>query len=117
MTHAHLTTIVLTLIFFLITLNLQKKGRSTKVSKMILRVMYLLTILTGGMLFIAFYKMTILYTLKAVLGVAVIGMFEIILAGQGNGRNTAVFWVLFLILFLVTLFLGLKLPAGIYMFN
>ena len=117
MTHAHLTTIVLTLIFFFITLILQKKGRSTKVLKMILRVMYLLTILTGGMLFIAFYKMTMLYALKAVLGLAVIGMFEIILAVPGRGRNAAVLWVLFSVTFLVTIFLGLKLPAGIYIFN
>lgn len=117
LTHAHLTTIVLTLIFFFITLILQKKGRSTKVLKMILRVMYLLTILTGGMLFIAFYKMTMLYALKAVLGLAVIGMFEIILAVPGRGRNAAVLWVLFSVTFLVTIFLGLKLPAGIYIFN
>lgn len=114
MTHAHLTTIGLTLIIFFITLTLQKKGRNIKVLQMILRVMYLLIILTGGMLLFSFYKITLLYTIKAVFGIALIAFFEIILAVQGKGRSAAPFWILFSVILLVTIYLGLKLPMGIY---
>jgi hypothetical protein len=114
MTHAHLTTIVLTIIIFFITLTLQKKGRNIKVLQMILRVMYLLTILTGGMLLFSFYKITLLYAIKAVLGLALITFFEIILAVQGKGRSATLFWILFSVILLVTIYLGIKLPMGIY---
>jgi hypothetical protein len=114
MTHAHLTTIVLTLIIFFITLTLQKKGRNIKVLQMILRVMYLLIILTGGMLLFSFYKITLLYVIKAIIGLALIAFFEIILTVQGKGRSAAPFWVLFVVILLATIYLGIKMPMGIY---
>ncbi|MEH7108793.1 MULTISPECIES: DUF1516 family protein [Bacillaceae] len=116
MTHAHITTIILTIILFGIILLLQNKGRSTKVLKMILRVMYLLIILTGVMMLFSLYKITILYVLKAVLGILMIGLFEMILAEGKKGKKVAVFWSLFLVILIVTVYLGLKLPMGIYIF-
>lgn len=117
MTHAHLTTIVLSLILFLFTLTLQKKGRNIKVLHMILRVIYLLIILTGGMMFFSIYKITFLYVLKAVLGLAMIGLFELILVESRKGKKIIGFLFLCSIILLVTVYLGLKLPMGFYLFN
>jgi len=117
MVHVHLTALVLTLILFFIALSLQKKGRNIKILKMILRVMYIIIIVTGGMLLFSLYQITILYVLKTVFGLAMIGMFEMILARSGKERNLAVFWVVFFVILIVTIYLGLQLPFGIYIFN
>lgn len=117
MVHAHLGSLVLTLILFFITLHLQKKGRNIKILKMILRVMYILIILTGAIMIFSLYQITALYVLKSALGLVIIGLFEMILAGSGKGKNLAVFWFIILIILIVTIYLGLKLPLGLYLFN
>lgn len=114
MTHAHLTSIVLTIILFLVALSMQKKGKNIKVLQMVLRVMYLLIILTGGMMLFSIYKITFLYVLKAVLGLVTIGLFEMILASSGNGKNKRVFWIFFVVLLISLIYLGITLPMGIY---
>ena len=115
MTHAHLTAIVLTLILFFVALSLQKKGKNIKVLQMVLRVMYLLIILTGGMMLFSVYKITFLYVLKAVVGLGMIGLFEMILASNGKGKNKPIFWILFVIVLVVLVYIGIKLPMGIYL--
>ncbi|MFE8697715.1 DUF1516 family protein [Cytobacillus sp. FJAT-53684] len=117
MTHAHLATIILTIILFCITLTLQKKGRDTTVLHMILRVFYLLLVLTGVLLFFSVFKITILYILKALLGIAMIGLFEMILVGSREGKKIIGFLFLCVLILIVTVFLGLKLPLGFHPFS
>jgi uncharacterized membrane protein SirB2 len=114
MTHTHLTTIVLTIILFIFTLIFQKKGQNVKVLKMLLRVMYLLIILTGGMMFFSIYKITFLYVLKALLGLVMIGLFEMILSVNNSGKKRSVFWIVSIIVLGILVYLGIKLPLGIY---
>lgn len=47
MTHAHITTWVLSIILLIVILIMQKQGKNTKVLHMILRVFYLLILATG----------------------------------------------------------------------
>lgn len=110
MTHAHLTAIVLTIILFLVVLSLQKKGKNIRVLQIVLRVMYLLIIVTGGMMLFSIYKMTFLYVLKAVMGLVMIGLFEMILASNGKGNNKPVFWILFVVVLGILIYLGGILP-------
>ena len=118
MTHVHLTALVLTLILFFVTLGLQKKGRNIKILKMILRVLYIFIILTGGMMLFSLSQISILFVLKTITGLAMIGLFEMILAAASRKeRNMAVFWVVFIVILIVTIFLGLHLPFGISLFN
>jgi hypothetical protein len=117
MTHLHLTAIVLTLLIFIIALSLQRKGRNIKALQMILRVMYLLIIVTGGMMFFSLYKITFLYIVKAILGLVMIGLFEMILASSTKGKKLAGFWTLFIVVLILLVYLGLKLPMGIYLFS
>jgi len=111
MTHAHITMIALTIILFIITLILQRQGRNIKLLQMVLRVMYLLIIITGGMLFFSSYKISFLYVLKAILGLIMIGLFEMTLMG----KKKAGLIILLVLVFVFTVYLGLKLPMGMYL--
>lgn len=117
-TDAHITTWVLTLILFLIALGLNKSGKAKgfKILQMIIRVFYLLIILTGGMLLFSVYHISLLYILKAVVGLWIISLFELILIKTGKKERTTVVWTQFVIAFLLVLYLGFKLPLGIHIF-
>jgi formate hydrogenlyase subunit 4 len=56
-----------------------------------------------------------LYILKAVVGIWVIGLFEMILSKVAQNRKTSVLWIQFVIAFLLVLYLGFdKLPMSIF---
>ena len=112
MTHAHITTWVIALILFFVAINLHKSGktRGLKVVQMILRLFYLLIIATGvGMLF-SLSTISVLYWIKAILGVLVIGFFVMVLSKTIKGKSTGVLWTLFVVAFVVVVYLGFKLP-------
>ena len=114
MTHAHITTWVIALILFFVAISLHKNGktRGLKVVQMILRLFYLLIIATGvGMLF-SLSTISVLYWIKAILGVLVIGFFEMVLSKTIKGKSTGVLWTLFVVAFVVVVYLGFKLPLG-----
>lgn len=116
MTHAHITTWLLALILFFIAIGLHKAGKSRglKVVQMILRLFYLLIIATGvGMLF-GLGTITSMYWIKAILGVLVIGFFEMVLTFTIKGKPTGAVWALFAVAFIVVVYLGLTLPLGFY---
>jgi Protein of unknown function (DUF1516) len=117
MTHAHLTTWILALILFFIAMSLHKNGktRGLKVVQMILRLFYLLIIATGvGMLF-SLTTISTLYIIKAILGVLVIGFFEMVLTFTIKGKPTGLLWIVFVVLFVVVVYLGLTMPLGVYL--
>jgi hypothetical protein len=115
LTHLHITVIVLTILLFLVAVLFQKQGRDIKILQMVLRFMYLLVIATGTMLFSAVYDISFLYILKALLGLGMIGLFEMVLAFGGKRKNSPGLWVSFAGVFIGLLYLGLKLPMGFYL--
>lgn len=119
MTHAHITTWFLTLILFFVALSLHKKGneKGFKVMQMILRVMYLLIIATGGMLLFSISHISLLYILKATVGLWIIALFELLLMRTAKKAPTSVLWGQFIVAFLLVLYLGLKLPLGFHPFQ
>lgn len=117
-THFHIFSWVVGIILFLIaaTMPIESKGR--KILKMILRVFYLLIIISGVALFITAMGGTqgALYGVKLLFGILTLGMMEMVFARQGKGKPTQMFWILFVIVVLVTVFLGFKLPMGLMFF-
>jgi hypothetical protein len=112
--HGHITSWVLALILFVVVLFLHKGGKEkgAKIVHMILRVLYLLIIASGiGLLFMV-YKIDVWYVLKAVVGLWVIGLFEMILGRVANNRRTSVFWIQFVIAWVLVLYLGGRLPMS-----
>lgn len=117
MIHGHVTAWALALILFIVALVLQSNGRAkgAKIVQMILRVLYLLIIATGvGLLFMV-SNISVMYILKAVVGLWIIGLFEMILSRVANKRRTSVFWIQFVIAWLLVLYLGfVELPMSIF---
>lgn len=118
MIHGHITAWVLALIFFFVALSLLKSGKAkgAKIVQMILRVLYLLIIASGiGLLaqFNGFANIPPMYFLKAVVGIWVIGLFEMLLGRVANNRRTSVFWIQFAVAWLLVLYLGfIQLPMS-----
>ncbi|WP_404432034.1 DUF1516 family protein [Sutcliffiella horikoshii] len=113
MTHAHISTWAIALILFVVVLFLTKTGKEkgAKITAMVLRVFYILIVVTGLQL-----GWTLLtngqYVLKMVLGIVVIGLMEMIAVRTRKGKSTVVVWVLFVVVFAYILHLGFSLPMG-----
>lgn len=118
MTHAHITTWVIALILFFVAVSMQKGGNSKapKMVHMTLRLFYILIIVTGAILLIGLSSITLMYVIKVLAGIWVIGMLEMILVRSSKGKSTGMFWGLLVVAFFVTLYLGLKLPIGFMLF-
>lgn len=111
-THLHITTWVIALVLFLVAALGSSKSKGIH---MALRLFYILIIITGGALFIEAmsFDQGMLYGIKFLLGILVIGMMEMILVRQSKNKKTSTFWILFAIFLFAVLFMGFKLPMGI----
>ncbi|NWQ42728.1 DUF1516 family protein [Bacillus sp. EB106-08-02-XG196] len=112
MTHAHLTSLVLSLIFLIIIAVLQNKGKNIKIWHMVLRATYILVIVTGCILFFSAYSIPLSYYLKAILGIVMIGLFEMVIVRNQKGKKTDLIWIAFSIVFVILFVLGFTLPQG-----
>lgn len=118
-TDAHIAAWAIALILFVIALILQKNGnkKGFKISQMILRLFYILILVTGGLLFFkhqSIYPMQ--YGLKLLAGLIVIAMLEMILIRTSKGKGTGVLWTVFVLALAATLYLGFWLPIGFHPF-
>lgn len=112
MTHAHLTSIGLALLLFIVIVIMQNQGKEIKIWHMGLRASYLLIIATGGMLF---YPSS-LYIAKALAGILVIGLFEMVVVRKEKGKSADIAWISFAAVFMGILLFGFMLPMGIVLF-
>ncbi|MDZ5470279.1 YisL family protein [Bacillus sp. 31A1R] len=119
MTHAHITTWVLALVLFFVALSLHKSGKAkgAKIVQMILRLFYLLIIATGALLLHSIASISIEYVLKSLIGIWVIGSLEMVLVRTAKGKETKIAWIQLVISLVIVLYLGLKLPLGLYLFQ
>ncbi|MEK4629816.1 YisL family protein [Solibacillus sp. FSL R7-0682] len=113
-THLHITTWVIALVLFFIAAFASKKLTGVQ---MALRVMYILIIISGGALFLEWRdkiaESGMNYDMKVLFGILVIGFMEMILARKNKGKSVNIFWILFGVVLLVTLYLGLSMGIGI----
>lgn len=119
MIHAHMTAWVLALILFFVSLGLHKSGneKGSKIVHMILRVVYLLILLSGFMLLMGLSNISVMYVLKAAVGLWVISMFEMILIRTKKNQKASILWIQLVIAVLLVLYLGFSLPMGTYIFK
>ncbi|EPR28529.1 hypothetical protein I656_01822 [Geobacillus sp. WSUCF1] len=92
------------------------RGGQSKIVQMVLRLFYILTIVTGLLLLHSIASISALYWLKALAGLWVIGAMEMVLAAEKKGKSAAARWTQWVIALAVTLFLGLLLPLGFDLF-
>ncbi|MEK5079398.1 YisL family protein [Solibacillus sp. FSL W7-1436] len=113
-THMHITTWVIALILFFIA---ALSGKKLKAVHMILRLMYILVIITGLSLFLEWRdkisESGMNYDMKVLFGILVIGFMEMVLVRKSKGKSVNMFWVLFGIVLLITLYLGLSMGIGV----
>ncbi|MGF2615312.1 DUF1516 family protein [Rossellomorea vietnamensis] len=116
-THAHIATWVIGIILFFAALYLHNSGKkkAMKIVHMTLRLFYLLIILTGVLLFWKHQGVfPMQYGLKLLGGLWVIAMFEMILVRTNKGKKTGIFWAQLIIALVVTIYLGVWLPLGLW---
>ncbi len=99
--HTHSASWVIMIILFLVSFFISRP----KVTHMILRLFYLIMIITGGyMLFQGSPPGA--FHLKAVAAIVMIGMMEMILGRKKRGKNTLPLWIVFIVLLVLILLIG-----------
>ncbi|MGG0658256.1 YisL family protein [Rummeliibacillus pycnus] len=115
MVHMHLTSIVIAIILFFVSASMQTGSKGQKVTHMILRVFYILILITGGMVFSTAMagNMAMQYGIKLVGGLLVIGMMEMVLVSKEKGKSNGVLWTLLIVFLVFTIYMGFHLPLGL----
>lgn len=114
MIHAHVTTWFIALILFFVSYSMQKKGKEkpAKITKMTLRLFYILILATGGDLFGRYASalgsgiMSSPVLLKSLFGLWVIFSMEFVLTRQSKGKQTGLYWAQFIIALSLVIFYG-----------
>ena len=114
MIHLHLTSIVIAIILFLVSAMMQAGSKGQKVTHMILRVFYILILISGGYVFSKMMagSLAMEYGLKLLGGLFVISMMELVLVRKEKEKSTGVLWILFIIFLAFTVYMGYRLPLG-----
>lgn len=109
----HITTWVLAVILVIVATVLLKKGneKGYKITHMILRIDYLLMIATGADLMFR-YNVIGEYYAKALLGIVVIGLAEMMLIKMKKNANAKGIGTAFVITLLAVIAFGFYLPQG-----
>ncbi|MCH4824794.1 MAG: YisL family protein [Planococcus sp. (in: firmicutes)] len=116
-THLHITTWVVAVILFLVAAFMQRDSKGRKIMHMVLRLFYVLIIITGLTLFIEWSSADpMLYGIKFLLGVLTIGMMEMVLVRSKKQKSVTMFWALFAVFLFATMFIGFMLPVGMDFF-
>lgn len=117
-THFHIFAWVVGIILFLVAAVLAKGSKGQKISHMTARLFYVLILISGFMLFMEGmkYDLSALYGIKFLLGLATIGLMEMILVRSNKDKNVTSLWIFFFISLFATMFFGFKLPMGISWF-
>ncbi|TLS37870.1 YisL family protein [Pseudalkalibacillus caeni] len=111
MLHAHYTAWVLTLILFFVSYFLLRLGKEKgqKITHMILRLFYILTLISGIVMVVditaAFGFYGPVY-IKAALAIWLLTSMEMVLVKGKNGKSTTVYWIQLVIAFALVLFYG-----------
>lgn len=110
--HMHVTAWFMGFVFFGLGWVFHKTGKvqAEKIVLMFLRIFYFFIIITGFLLLGFLAEIPSVYVMKTISGVLVIAFCETVLARKRKGKSTLVYWIFLLLLFVFTLFLGIKLP-------
>lgn len=117
MIHLHITAWIIAVILLFVTASLYKKGKGTA-PHMILRLMYLVILFSGIMLFMQYTSHTFELAIKLIVGLWVIVAMELISVKAKKGKSNTAGWTQFWIAFVLALILGFgRLPLGVQLFG
>ncbi|MGV3489561.1 MAG: DUF1516 family protein [Tuberibacillus sp.] len=108
--HAHVGFWTLAFILFIVSYFFQKAGKTTasKIFQMILRLDFILVLITGVRL-VSFYYSGHSYgwpSLKGLFGLLLIAMMELILTRGSKNKSTGSLWILLLIAIIGVFYIG-----------
>lgn len=109
MTHLHITAWLLTVILFFIAIKIKNK-----VLHQMIRLGYLSILFTGGWMLLQMSSYPWEYIVKAIFGVWIIAVMEMIIIRNEKGKRTQGLWIQFSVVFIATVLLGLYLPFGFH---
>jgi hypothetical protein len=96
---------------------MQRDSKGRKILHMVLRLFYILIIITGLTLFIEWSSSDpMVYGIKFLLGILTIGMMEMVLVRSKKQKPVTMFWALFALFLFATMFVGFMLPVGMDFF-
>jgi hypothetical protein len=104
---SHAGSWAILVLLFLIAFLLAKGGKAkgAKIVGMVLRLFYIIMLVSGaGMLF--GYGFPIMYIVKAVLAVLMIGMMEMIVGRTKRKESTGMFWIILIVLLALVVLMG-----------
>ena len=109
-THLHITTWVIALILFFVAVISSKKLTAVH---MTLRLFYILVIVSGALLFFEYRDLIVeihdsgmIYDMKFLFGILLIGGMEMVLVGKNKGKKPIVGWIIFAVSLVAVLLLG-----------
>lgn len=107
MLHAHYTAFGLTLLVFILSYFLMRAGKMKvqKITHMVLRVLYVLTLISGIIL-VTGYNFWGPSIVKAVVAIWLLTSMEMILVRGKKGKSIWPFWLQFLFAFFLVFFYG-----------
>lgn len=110
-THLHVGSwiIAFILLFAIVYLYKQNNGRVAKILQMILRLIYIIIIISGVQLLWTFFHgsdLLLVALLKSFVGLWLIGAMEMVTVRTAKSKSTKGFWIQIVISFVITLILG-----------
>lgn len=116
-THLHITTWVIAVVLFLVAAFMHRDSKGRKIMHMVLRLFYILIIITGLTLFIEWSSSDpMVYGIKFLLGILTIGMMEMVLIRSKKQKPVTMVWAFFVLFLFATMFIGFMLPIGLDFF-
>ncbi|WP_257349223.1 YisL family protein [Pseudalkalibacillus decolorationis] len=111
MIHAHVSSWAVAIILFFVSYFLLRAGKAKgqKITHMILRLFYVLIVITGGMMFVNYLQIgfvEIPLFIKAILGIWVIAAMEMVLERGKKGASTTGSWIQFVLALILVLIFG-----------
>ncbi|PKR78319.1 hypothetical protein CEY16_00745 [Halalkalibacillus sediminis] len=123
MTHLHITTWAIAIILFVVVVMMLRKGvnsKAAKINHMVLRVFYILIVLTGADLYFRYYSdlssnfFVAESIVKVIAGIWVIAAMEMVAVKLKKGKPAFSAWLQFAFALILTVALGFgRLPYGI----
>lgn len=115
----HITAWVLAFILLFIVATFYKQGKMKpgKILHMILRLVYLLILLTGVLLFLEYSNWSGELIVKVIAGIWAIAAMEMITVKASKEKSTKSAWIQFVIVAFIAIILGFgRLSLGIHLF-
>src|SRR5699024_5768056 len=113
----HITAWIIAIILLFVTNSMYKKGKGTA-PHMILRVMYLIILFSGIMLFFVYANYSFALVIKAIAGLWFIVDMELISVKAKIGGSATAGWTQYWIALIIDLILGFgRLSIGVQLFG